>query len=72
MKRLTIAAAVLSTVFMSAGAFAETDQGEVITVSYTHLDVYKRQGKGSRLTGRPAASPRGSISFQPPLTEIPG
>ncbi|HDK6714544.1 TPA: fimbrial protein YehD [Klebsiella quasipneumoniae] len=30
MKRLTIAAAVLSTVFMSAGAFAETDQGEVI------------------------------------------
>ena len=30
MKRLTVAAAVLSTVFMSAGAFADTDQGEVI------------------------------------------
>ncbi|EPK6471744.1 fimbrial protein YehD, partial [Klebsiella variicola] len=26
MKRLTVAAAVLSTVFMSAGAFADTDQ----------------------------------------------
>lgn len=30
MKRLTVAAAVLSTVFMSAGAFVDTDQGEVI------------------------------------------
>ncbi|PLM81476.1 fimbrial protein, partial [Klebsiella variicola] len=30
MKRLTVAAAVLATVFMSAGAFADTDQGEVI------------------------------------------
>ncbi len=31
MKRLTVAAAVLSTVFMSAGAFADTDRVKLLS-----------------------------------------
>ena len=56
---------------------APGEPGDVVPVSYTHLDVYKRQNQGrrhERLTdesGQPELNPRGSLPrAEPPLGHL--